>query len=65
MADTYTCKRCGGTFEKTWTDEEANAERDTLFSPAELEAEGESVICDDCFKAFMAWLEEHPEVRLP
>lgn len=49
--DTFTCARCGGTWEKIRTDEEAMAEARGLWSPAELE--DTAVICDDCFKEFM------------
>jgi hypothetical protein len=64
MGETFTCQRCGGTFGKGWADEEAFAERDRNFSPAEMAAEGQSSICDDCYQEFMAWLKQHPEVRL-
>ena len=46
--ETYTCGNCGGTFEKTISDEEAAAEAAGFFSPAELEAT--EVVCDDCWR---------------
>lgn len=55
---TFTCDLCGGTFPKGWSDEEAAAEAEGLFSPAELEAT--SVVCDDCFRRIMP---EMPRLR--
>ena len=51
MSDTFTCARCGGTFPKGWSDEEAAAEAAAIFTPAELAAT--DVVCDDCFRLFM------------
>jgi rubredoxin len=50
--DTYACARCGGTFEKGWSDDEAEAETRRMFGnvPDHLL----SVVCDDCFKALKA-----------
>lgn len=45
----YQCAMCGGVFEKGWTDEEANAERESIFGKSISLAECD-VICDDCFK---------------
>jgi hypothetical protein len=64
MADSYTCAHCGGTFDKTWSDEEALQETARDFSPGEIAAEGLAVLCDDCHIAFKAWLAAHPEVRI-
>ena len=51
MSDnTYTCEVCGGTFEKGWTDAEAEAER-TANGWASTDC---GVTCDDCFKLIMA-----------
>jgi hypothetical protein len=49
--DTFTCARCGGTWDKVWTDEEAMAEAEATFTEAELT--DAAVICDDCYQAFM------------
>lgn len=46
----FTCARCGGTFDKGWTDEEAAAEANDLF-PAAVNEHPLAVICDDCWKA--------------
>jgi hypothetical protein len=51
MDGTYTCDLCGQTYEKAWTDEEALAEAEDNFSPAELE--DTAVVCDDCYRKFM------------
>jgi hypothetical protein len=59
--ETFTCAKCGGTFRKSRTDEEAMAETNSIFSPAEI-AEGLSILCDDCFNAFMGWM-GRPEAR--
>jgi hypothetical protein len=55
VANPYTCSRCGGVFEKTRPDGEAMAETEAIFSKREL-AQGVAIVCDDCFKAFMAWM---------
>lgn len=49
MSATFTCDRCGGTFPKAWSDDEAEAESRELFG--EIEPTERAVICDDCFKA--------------
>ncbi len=57
MSGGFTCDRCGGVFEKGWTDDDALAEARDLFSPAELE--NPAVVCDDCWQEFMpnvAWI---------
>ncbi len=51
-ADTFTCARCGNTYEKEWSDEEAAAEAAATWSPAELESQ--ATVCDDCYQALMA-----------
>jgi hypothetical protein len=58
MSDTdnlYRCANCNGIFEKTTSDEEALAEARELFG--DLPQSQLSVVCDDCFKAFMEWVE--------
>jgi hypothetical protein len=55
MTETFVCAHCGGVFDKAWTDEEARAEADALWTTAEMSAEGEAEICDDCFQKFMSW----------
>lgn len=44
----YKCAECGGVFEKGWSDEEAQAERDKNFP--HLPDEIMVVVCDDCFE---------------
>lgn len=51
MNDTFTCAMCKGTYEKGWSDEEAEAELGETFegfTPDECE-----VVCDDCYKEIM------------
>jgi hypothetical protein len=45
----FTCAVCDETFDKAWSDEEAEAEAAELWTPDEL-AVGISVTCDDCFQ---------------
>lgn len=47
-ANEYQCAHCYGVYEKIWSDEEANAEKDELFGDVPLSEC--AVICDDCFK---------------
>lgn len=58
MPDTFTCARCGGTFSKGWSDEEAAAEAQANFSEAELA--DTAVVCDECFREFVPAL---PRIR--
>jgi hypothetical protein len=46
-ANTFTCYRCGETFEKGWSDEEAEAEARGLLSDAEMD--DKVTVCDDCY----------------
>ena len=48
MSDMFTCAICGGTFEKTNTDEEALAEKEALFPEYTLEEC--AIVCEDCWK---------------
>jgi hypothetical protein len=52
--ESYTCESCGGRFVKTRSDEEAEAERQALWTP-ETNADPQAVICDPCFQVFIAW----------
>jgi hypothetical protein len=56
IGDSCICARCGSTFEKVRSDEEALAEAESLWTP-ETMAEPQAVICDPCFREFMAWAE--------
>lgn len=51
MNDTFTCDYCHGTFEKGWTDEEADAELRENFGLTHDETD--SVACDDCYNKIM------------
>jgi DNA-directed RNA polymerase subunit RPC12/RpoP len=62
--ESYTCARCGGTFGKARSDEEAIAEARSTWTP-ETMADPQAVICDDCFREFIAWAEVNvPEALL-
>ena len=44
----YQCENCKEVFTKTWTDEEAEAEANSLWGE-ELLKGNPAVVCDDCF----------------
>ena len=46
--ETYKCERCGGVFEKGWSDEEAIAEMGEVFPGATQEQCG--LVCDPCYQ---------------
>ncbi len=49
MPEDFTCTACGGTFEKAWSEAEAQKELGDLFPGVPvLEC---ALVCDDCFKA--------------
>lgn len=48
MGRTYTCSMCERTLESEWTQEEAEAEKTTLWGDVSLD--DCDVVCDDCFK---------------
>jgi len=50
---TYTCARCGHTYETEVTDEEAMAEAE---ANGFLDTGPIAVVCDDCYHEFMGWL---------
>lgn len=45
---TYVCAVCEGTFDKGWSDEEADAERAEQFPG--FEQSDCDLVCDDCYK---------------
>ena len=51
MSDTFTCEMCGNTFEKGWTDEEAQDEARQIFG--EIPPEEQALTCDDCWRRFL------------
>lgn len=54
MADTFTCARCGETFDKTWSDEEAAAEAEEFFPGIDVSDPAEAgVVCTPCFEYLM------------
>lgn len=54
IGEPYICDRCGGRFKKVRSDEEAVAEANSLWAPETL-ADEQAVVCDSCFREFMAW----------
>jgi len=48
----FKCDRCGGIFEKGWSDEEADKEAKQW---GKLSDKEKSTICDDCYKDFIKW----------
>jgi len=55
----YTCEYCGGTFQRTWTDEESLAQTKADFG-IHVRPDDAAIICDDCYKAITAWWEALP-----
>jgi DNA-directed RNA polymerase subunit RPC12/RpoP len=55
MADEYTCEECGQTFEKGWTDADANAEAVEAFgAPHASDDPDMAIVCDDCYRKLVA-----------
>jgi DNA-directed RNA polymerase subunit RPC12/RpoP len=52
----YICESCGETYVSDWTDSEADTEALEKWGP--LAAEDRAVVCDDCFREFIAWHEK-------
>lgn len=50
-ANEYQCSNCGGIFEKTVSDAEADAER-LANGWAEVDC---AIVCDDCYNEIIAW----------
>jgi hypothetical protein len=50
MTEQFTCGLCGETYDKAWTDEEAQKESERIFGP---DIEDPEVVCDDCYKLIM------------
>ncbi len=53
MAEEYACAHCGETYKKGWSEKEATAEAKANWG--DLPDDDKAVVCDDCFKKFMAW----------
>lgn len=47
----YTCDACGETFEKDWTDEEAQEEFECNFPTHTIR--DQAIVCDDCYNTLM------------
>ena len=55
VCDEYKCAKCGETYEKGWTDEEAAQEYKDKFPAEEAAQLPAAIICDDCYTTFMEW----------
>lgn len=55
--DSYKCAECGGVFETSWSDQNAEAEASADgLTPEFREADGGTeIVCDDCYKEMTAW----------
>ena len=58
----FTCAKCGGVFRKGWSDAEAEASY-RADMPEVPPDEPTALICANCYRLFMMWLANHPEVR--
>ncbi len=53
-AETFTCARCGETYDKIWSDEEAAAEAEGNFPGIDVTDPDEAgVVCTDCYEYLM------------
>ena len=62
----FTCDKCGESFIKGWSSEEARKEFDN--APYNIPGDEIAVICDDCFNEFQRWFngltdEDHKRIR--
>jgi hypothetical protein len=55
LNNTFKCGRCGKTFEKGWTDDEALEESFALFGE-KIAADDRAFLCDPCNTVFKRWL---------
>ena len=50
----FTCDACKGIFAKNWTDEEAQAEYESV---PEWQGLQQAVLCEDCYRQMLTWAE--------
>lgn len=56
----YTCAQCGGTFNRASDDAPAIAEAARDFGVPDASTDPRmAIVCDDCYRALMAWAQEH------
>ena len=61
----YRCTHCGGTFQRVQDDAVAEAEARRDFGVAEASRDpGMAIVCDDCYRALMAFIAKL-DVRRP
>lgn len=58
MSNEYSCAKCGEVFTKTRSDEDAYREYEQTHPQSVARGDETSVVCDDCFTAYMAWAKE-------
>jgi hypothetical protein len=51
----FKCTRCGGVFEKGWSDAEAAEEMHRELGGAPRGDARMGVLCDECYREFMKW----------
>lgn len=57
----YRCAACGGSFNASWSDEEANAEAEKFWGVTKAKEDARMVVvCDDCFQRMHP--ADHPEL---
>ena len=56
----YTCAKCNNTYEKGWSDEEAENEYASNFKAAADSGEPRAMVCDDCYQAMRVVYEQSP-----
>lgn len=64
--NTFKCEKCGETFNKNRTDDEARKEFEK--APWNIPGEGIGIICEDCFEEFKVWFsslspEDHKRIK--
>jgi hypothetical protein len=57
---TFKCENCKGVFNKEWSDEEAEAEWQSVFEKHAQANQERGMVCDDCYNEMLDW--KPPEV---
>ena len=52
----YKCEKCGGIFEKGWSDEEAAIEYIAIYGEAPMA--NVALLCEDCYQKYHKWFEK-------
>lgn len=59
----YLCESCGNIYEKGWSDQEAMAEKNTIFPDAPMSECG--IVCEPCFQKISSYFGINPNRRAP